>query len=103
MAPGKLKSLQWTPELSVGKEVYLRKIGYPDIQSHCKEHNDFAFKVAMFNVDTMDKKESAPGKLVVFIAGWWENHIKVSDRAYRKYAEEQGVLGNRACTDFCCK
>jgi hemerythrin len=69
------------------EEMHMRKIGFPGIDLHIKEHREFISKTKEFQC----KFES--GKLIVsfevtnFIKDWITNHIKTQDKQYAVFSK----------------
>lgn len=73
------------------EEKYFDKFGYPDANSHKKEHSDFTNKVADFK-DGFDKgKLGLSIEIMNFLSFWLQNHIKVVDKKYGPFFNEKGL------------
>jgi len=63
------------------EEALLAKGGYPDLEAHRNEQEEFAFLVAeIATTDNFDRNE-----LQTFLALWWAGHIAGAARQYRDY------------------
>jgi len=73
------------------EEKYFDQFGYPEGNSHRKEHSDFTRKVAEF------KKEFDEGRLALsievmdFLSNWLKNHIKGVDKKYGPFFNAKGL------------
>lgn len=73
------------------EEQYMHEYGYPEYQSHKKEHNEFKRKAAELCLDTMQKKTTIPIEILVYLKGWLVNHVLKSDMKYSAFFKKEGV------------
>jgi hemerythrin len=81
----------------VDEERLQQRIGFPEYQSHCKQHQEFTRKVAELKVslecDGLDQNLVTSTGLL--LTGWLIEHISVMDRAIGRFMKEkQGQSGN---------
>ena len=67
------------------EEDYLREHGYPEFESHKKEHTGFRKQTLTFCTDTMAYKDSIPDEILTFLKDWLLHHILVSDMQYKEF------------------
>ena len=68
------------------EEAYLKKIGYPELAAHEKEHQAFLEKAAALAVVAGDGVQDCAG-LHDYLRGWLLEHILKSDMRYRLFVE----------------
>ena len=73
------------------EEAYMERIAYPKISYHRKLHQEYAIRVAMFNVNYLGQHPTRASEVLLFIKNWWENHIKNVDKEYADFAKETAV------------
>lgn len=64
------------------EEDYLRKSGYPDIDSHSKEHRQFIKNTINLRRQVAEDKKNLSYDTVSFLRDWLVNHISHSDHMY---------------------
>ena len=74
------------------EEAYLRKIGYPQLDTHEKEHEAFLEKAAELGVAAVEGVQNRAG-LHDYLKSWLLTHILKSDMQYRHFVEEQRASG----------
>lgn len=62
------------------EEKYFTRFGYPDTESHKKEHNDFVQKVKDFKDGFEKGKLTLSVEVMNFLSDWLQNHIKGTDK-----------------------
>ena len=73
------------------EEKYFDQFGYPDTNSHKKEHLDFTAKVYEFK-DGFDKgKIGLTLQVMDFLSDWLGHHIKSVDKRYGSFFNEKGL------------
>ena len=73
------------------EEKYFKTFGYPDAESHKKEHADFVSKVSEFKSGFNKGKLSVSVEVMRFLSQWLQNHIKVIDKKYGPFLNEKGL------------
>ena len=73
------------------EEKYFKAYGYPDADSHVKEHEAFIKKVGDFKQSFERSKTGLDVSVLNYLLNWLKNHIQGSDRAYGPYLNEKGV------------
>ena len=74
------------------EEKYFKKFSYPDVSNHTEEHRKFTEKV----LDVKNRLNQ--GRLVIsleitsFLKEWLTHHIKVRDKAYSKFFNDNGLF-----------
>ncbi|MDR2019333.1 MAG: bacteriohemerythrin [Treponema sp.] len=78
------------------EEQLMRRIGYPELAAHRRQHEDFIREI-LREVNTFkDGKKFVPNLFVRYLRDWVLTHIAVSDRRYAAYIhalKKQGALG----------
>ncbi|MBU2511937.1 bacteriohemerythrin [bacterium] len=73
------------------EEKYFAKFGYPDANSHEKEHSAFIQKVTDVK-DRFEKGEiSLSIEIMNFLRDWLRKHIKGTDKQYSQFFNERGL------------
>jgi hemerythrin len=67
------------------EEGYMRIFSYPGLADHKKSHQEYVYKVAMYNSDLMGPNPPDPFEIITFIRTWWTKHILYSDLEYEIY------------------
>lgn len=75
----------------LAEERLLEEHGYPELEDQKNEHRRYRLKVVEFCQSTMDRRDSVPEDLRVFVRNWWQDHILVSDMRYRSFLKDRGV------------
>ncbi|MFA7255063.1 MAG: bacteriohemerythrin [Candidatus Omnitrophota bacterium] len=73
------------------EERLMRRYGYPDYEAHQKEHEDFCMKVSGLQRDLLDGKKTVTGEALKFLADWFSDHVKKTDKKYGPFLNEKGV------------
>lgn len=64
------------------EEEYLKREGYPDYESHLKEHRQFIKSTISLRRDVAESNEYLTDEVVEELRDWLLNHIKTSDSLY---------------------
>ena len=67
------------------EEELMQRIGYPDIESHVKEHRDFSSYVSTLVSDFSSGKDICLGQLYTYLSKWLVQHITLEDRKLVPY------------------
>jgi len=67
------------------EEMLMQKYGYPEIESHKKQHDYFINTTAELAVNFMDNQNTTGDEIAEFLALWLTNHILKSDMKYRDF------------------
>lgn len=73
------------------EERLFHQFGYPEAESHKKEHADFVKKVSDFKDGFAGEKIGLSIEVMNFLSNWLKNHIKKVDRAYAPFFQEKGL------------
>lgn len=73
------------------EEDYFDIYGYPEAESHKKEHADFVSSVMYFKEGYANGKMSLSIDVMQFLGKWLQNHIIGSDKRYSKYLNNKGL------------
>lgn len=71
------------------EEEWMRKINYPEFDLHQREHKDFIYKIAMFNLGFNSKNEKMVLEVCTFLRGWIINHLVVTDKKIKVFLLEK--------------
>jgi hemerythrin-like metal-binding protein len=67
------------------EEDYMERFGYPDIERHRKEHNDFERTIHSFEKDFLDGRKKLSLNIIAYLVKWLANHILNSDKKIGPY------------------
>ena len=73
------------------EEKYFDRFGYPEADSHKKEHIAFVQKVSEFNDGFEKGKLALTIEVVNFLVDWLQKHIKGTDMRYSQFFNEKGL------------
>ena len=73
------------------EERYFTQFGYPETDSHKKEHAAFVQKVSDFKDGFEEGKLSLSIEVMNFLSDWLQNHIKGTDKKYSQFFNEKGL------------
>ena len=66
------------------EESYMRKVDYPNLVIHIKEHEAFSSEV-LKAIHKFEEGKTAPIELARFLKKWLLGHIAVADQEYAPY------------------
>ena len=73
------------------EEVYMKKIGFPDLEAQIRAHTAFVDKLMNIDLDELDEIDDHQQEylleLIDFLAGWLVNHILKMDVAIGRYEQ----------------
>jgi hemerythrin len=73
------------------EEKYFHRFGYPEIDSHKKEHAAFVTKVSEFKDGFEKGTLGLSVEVMTFLSDWLKKHIKVTDMKYSQFFNEKGL------------
>lgn len=73
------------------EEELLKKLNYPELESHQKQHDIYAEKVKSFKKDIEIGKLQLKFDIFSFLKDWLMNHIVANDKKYMKYFKQNKV------------
>jgi hemerythrin len=73
------------------EEKYFARFGYPETDSHKKEHAAFVKKVSEFKDGFEKGKISLSIEVMNFLSDWLKNHINGTDKKYSQFFNEKGL------------
>jgi len=73
------------------EEKYFDRFGYPEKDSHKKEHVAFVKKVSEFKDGFEKGKLSLTLEVMNFLSDWLKNHIMGTDKKYSQFFNEKGL------------
>jgi len=73
------------------EETYFDKFGYPDADSHKKEHSNFVRKVTEFKNGFEQSKIGLTIEIMNFLSDWLQKHIKGVDKKYAPFFNAKGL------------
>ena len=71
------------------EERLMRLHDYPDFAKHKAEHEALTKRVLAFETEFRAGKSAMAAKVLQFLAGWLDSHIKGSDLAFAPYLKPQ--------------
>lgn len=69
------------------EEAYMEKIGYPDIETHKKEHADFEAKIEGYVAAIAGGELVLSSEIMKAMLNWFFDHIAGEDARYRDFVE----------------
>ncbi len=73
------------------EEAQMLRSGYPDFNSHNREHNDFLFQVRDYMADLESGKKVVTIEILGFLCNWITEHIKGTDKKYGPFFNRKGI------------
>lgn len=73
------------------EETYFEQLGYPEKESHKKEHADFVQRVTDFKDGYQKGNLGLSIAVMNFLSSWLQNHIKGTDKKYSQFFNEKGL------------
>lgn len=67
------------------EEKVMTDVGFKNYQEHKREHKVFQKKIIKLSEDTLDKKESVPEEVMLFLREWLIDHVLHSDMELKEY------------------
>ena len=76
------------------EEVYLEKLGFPEMEEHKQEHIKFIKKVNDFEARFNSKKIILSYEITSFLKNWLKHHILIEDMKYSHCIKENKSNGS---------
>ena len=73
------------------EEKYFDQFGYPEKESHKKEHTYFVKKVSDFKNGFDEGRLGLSVQVMNFLSDWLQKHIKGTDKKYSHFFNEKGL------------
>ena len=73
------------------EEQLLEEHGYPDLERHRREHQQYRYQVVLLCQGAMFHDDTVPEEILRFLCDWWKNHILGTDMKYREFFAARGV------------
>ncbi len=73
------------------EEKYFDRFGYPEADSHKREHSEFVKKVSEFKEGFENGELGLSIQVMNFLCDWLQNHITGADRKYAPFLIEKGL------------
>lgn len=73
------------------EEKYFDQFGYPETDSHKKEHIAFVQKVTHFKEGYEKGNVGLSIEVMFFLSDWLKDHIKITDMKYSTFFNEKGL------------
>ena len=74
------------------EEKYFDQFGYPETDTHKKEHAAFVEKVADFRAKFESKQRLLTIEVMDFLSDWLKKHIMGTDKKYSGFFNENGLI-----------
>jgi len=71
------------------EEEYMRKIGFPDVDKHWRQHKDFGNKIYQIHRKHKEGRFVLNSELMDMIKKWIDDHILKDDMEIRRFVESQ--------------
>ena len=75
----------------IQEEIYFKDYHFPNYNQHKELHNDFIERFIKFQKDFESKSDQVCSDMLVFLEGWFNNHILKYDKEAIEYLTERGV------------
>lgn len=82
------KLITYVTEHFAAEEQLMLTCGYPALDSHRKEHNQFVGRLRKIQVEYIDGQQMSESVLE-FLVDWLVCHIKGTDQGYRRFVQKQ--------------
>lgn len=69
------------------EEAFMTRIGFPDVDMHVKEHNQFLTRLRSLDGRAGKDKDAAVMDLMGLLGSWWESHIRDQDAKVAAFAK----------------
>lgn len=70
------------------EEEFMRKVSFPELESHKAEHKKLTNEVEKFYNDFKDGKTILSVQIMNFLRNWLLDHIGKKDKAYGEFAKQ---------------
>jgi len=77
--------INYAREHFTDEEVLMQEYGYPEIESHKKQHDYFINTTAELAISFMDNRNTTAGEIAGFLILWLTTHILKSDMKYKAF------------------
>jgi len=67
------------------EEEWMKEINYPEFDIHQREHKDFIYRIAMFNISFSSLDEKMIYEIISFLKEWIVNHLMISDKKIEEF------------------
>ncbi|MGE5503084.1 MAG: bacteriohemerythrin [Actinomycetota bacterium] len=85
---------EYTEHHFAREEAAMAACGYPDMESHRREHQALCTKVREIHERYLAGERTALDESVVrLLRKWLTDHIQVTDKSYRPWVEQPGASG----------
>jgi hemerythrin len=81
------KLIDYIDEHFAREEVFMKKIGYPNIVEHHGKHAEMEDKMRALFTRYSEGDPTVSEALGNFVEDWWYSHILKEDMKYREFAE----------------
>ncbi len=73
------------------EEKLMQQYGYPEYESHKREHELFVKKIQEFNSEIAKGNFTITLNVANFLKNWLTNHIQITDKKYGPFLRDKGV------------
>ena len=73
------------------EEKILKQYGYPDFESHKKQHEDLALRIEQIHERFMSGDDLLTSEMLGFLVSWLKNHIAKVDKQYAPFLKSKGL------------
>lgn len=67
------------------EEMYMKRINYPELAAHKQMHKEYTLRVTHWNADFFSSNPPDPMEVLLYLAEWWQHHIRYADQQYETY------------------
>ena len=86
--------MDFTRDHFAREERFLEEHGYPDLESHKREHGSFVNRIAEYQELIHRGEIRLSLTMLEFLVQWLTRHILGTDRKYTAYFEKQGLISD---------
>jgi hemerythrin len=83
--------ISYTKSHFAAEEQLMKANGYPDYESHKKEHNQLTMTVVDFRKEYLEGKVPLTQSIMNFLKDWLTNHIQGVDKKYGPFFNGKGI------------
>jgi hemerythrin len=73
------------------EEQYFAQFGYPETESHKRDHVVFLQECAVFIEELEEGKTNLTSDVTHFLRNWWKDHVMGTDKKYSQFLNENGL------------
>jgi hemerythrin-like metal-binding protein len=75
------------------EENLLREHGYPELEAHTREHEEYRQVITNFCQAIWEQDPTVTDRFSRFVSVWWWKHVLVEDMKYKEFFEKLEMRG----------